>query len=405
MSSKASLLCPPPPPCPSLRQSYSYDTESEDSFACDDVRMNHLSAEDVIFHMHGYKKIKTICDTCQGQLFEAIQYDSQRSVAIKRTNKHLFEQRITIEDGNSLCISKHILKEALILRYLTVSHTPIGDYIIKYIDFFESNTDYYLVMEYVQSNINLKQFISKSREYIQQGLLSRSKYHKMMKYILWQLFVTIQWMHTMHCCHLDICTDNIMLVNATFIRTPHGVSINPKISIKLCDFGVSEVFQWNPTKSKNIFLCEKTGLSIDNEGYFAPKVFNNKIFDATCADNWSCGMILFECMTVGRRLYTAQSMYCPRSGYWSLFHHKLQEYLASHNLLQFFSQDSFSLMDALLNVDEEKRLKGIGMLKHHWFKMYFGRYRNQIMKKFYPQQQVLRRRYQKMNRNRFPFYK
>eukprot|EP00483_Globobulimina_turgida_P012004 UN12026 len=190
----------------------------------------------------------------------------------------------------------------------------MGNYIVKYIDLFESNTDYYLVMQYIDSEINLKQFISKSRLYIKCGKLSLKEYQTMMKYLLWQLFVTVQWLHiSMRCCHLDICTENVLVHNANFIQTDDGtVSIDPKISIKLCDFGVAEVFN---IASKTMFLCDKQELTLDRDSYLAPKPFANDRYDARYSDNWSLGILLFETMTVGHLLYTPMTMYDKNSGY------------------------------------------------------------------------------------------
>ena len=170
--------------------------------------------EESIFYNNGYQKISKICDTLQGAMYKAIKLEKevlnvnynnkfqskQSYVAIKQTNKSLFSEKIAIEDDDTtFCVSEDIIKEAMILKYLTVDNTPIGGYIVKYIDLFESDTDYFLVMEYIESEMNLKQFVSKSREYIKNGKLSANQYHKIVKYLLWQLFVTIQWLHSMHC--------------------------------------------------------------------------------------------------------------------------------------------------------------------------------------------------------------
>eukprot|EP00488_Nonionellina_sp_1-RS-2012_P003536 TRINITY_DN754_c0_g1_i1.p1 TRINITY_DN754_c0_g1~~TRINITY_DN754_c0_g1_i1.p1 ORF type:complete len:212 (+),score=64.59 TRINITY_DN754_c0_g1_i1:549-1184(+) len=197
-----------------------------------------------------------------------------------------------------------------------------------------------------------------------------------MKYLLWQLFVTVQWLHSsMKCCHLDLCTENILLQNANFIESGDIMIIDRSISIKLSDFGVSEVFQLD-------YLCWKQPLSLENTAYAAQKVFDEVIYDAECADNWSLGMIMFECMTVGECLYKPFDIYLLNSGYWALQHHQLKRYLALHNLLKYFNVHSLSVLKGLLNFDEGRRLKGKQILKHKWFNMYYERYKKQIKKKF-----------------------
>eukprot|EP01084_Bolivina_argentea_P101903 182631_1 len=171
---------------------------------------------DMVFIKNGYKKINTIKKTLQGELYKASiianRNDQSQYVAIKRTSKYLYKQNIAIEDNINFCVSENIIKESLILKYLTVDHKPIGDYITTFIQFFQSDTDYFLVMEYIDTEMNLKQFISRASQYIQQGKLALVNYHKIIKYLLWQLFVTIQYLHdSMNCCHLDIHAENIMV--------------------------------------------------------------------------------------------------------------------------------------------------------------------------------------------------
>ena len=157
-----------------------------------------------------------ICNTLQGQLYKAKRIsdmddekkdvdEKQRDstahqyVAIKRIDKELFQESIAIQDDMNFIVSENIIKEAFILKYLTVDNCPIGDYICKYIDFFESDDYYYLVIEYVYSEINLWNLYQR-HAYINDGKLELRKYQKIIKYILWQLFVTVNWMHnTVHC--------------------------------------------------------------------------------------------------------------------------------------------------------------------------------------------------------------
>eukprot|EP01083_Nonionella_stella_P181127 647810_1 len=353
-----------------------------------------LDDESLLFHTHGYKKVHKLSDTLQGDLYKARDINKGDSfVAIKRTNRDLFEQRIAIEDDTNFCVSENILKEASILKMITVDNAPIGGYIAKYIDFFESSSNYYLVVEYVPSETNLKQFVSKARQWITNGKLPTNQYRKMMKYVLWQLCVTIEWLHQcMHCCHLDICMENIMLVNCNLIATKDGMQINPNIAIKLVDFGVSEVFDGS-------FVCEKNKwgyLSLENEGYFSPNVFNGSRFNAMCNDNWCLGMILFECLAFSK-LYTPVTMHEPDSGYQALCARALGPHLVANDMLRYFSPDSLSLLGGLLTTKESSRLRGMNILMHPWFKMYFKRYRKKIIKKFTQKT--------KLNGTGFPFYR
>eukprot|EP01083_Nonionella_stella_P050238 133694_1 len=346
--------------------------------------------QQILFANKGYKIIKTLSNTLQGQLYKAQVVKPSKSphpaprkyVAIKRTDKHLHNRQITVEDGTSLCVSENIIKEAHILKYLTIANAPIGDYITRFIDFFESHSSYYLVMEYVASEMNLKQFVCTAQQYIETGALSIHEYQRIMRYLLWQLCVTIVWCHKVQCAHLDLCLENIMLQNVRFIGDKNGVSIDTKICIKLCDFGASEAFEGD------MFWCMKDGLSIDNECYLAPNVFNGFEYDARSADCWCLGIILFECMTVGKHLYGPRDMYSLHSGYYALQHGQLKQYLLTNDLLSYFSADAFSLVSGLLRYDERYRLNGMRILTHQWFKMYAKAYSRRIRKKFYVKKHV-----------------
>ena len=206
---------------------------SDDDSSCDDLSMPQLLLsltsmdEELLFNDNGYIKQYKICNTLQGELFKAENINNGSYVAIKKTDKHLFAEQIANDQdkdnpslqGFKFCVSENIIKESLILKYLTVDNCPIGDYIVKYIDNFESDTHYYLVMEYIDSEMNLKQFVTKSFEYINNGKLSLKSYHKMMKYLLWQLFVTINWLHqSMNCMSLQIQIYALFLIRYILIH-------------------------------------------------------------------------------------------------------------------------------------------------------------------------------------------
>eukprot|EP01084_Bolivina_argentea_P078440 142328_1 len=169
--------------------------------------------EDITLADHSYTKVHKLCDTLQGDLWKAQDMKTNEYVTIKRTDKQLFQQQISIDDDNmQFCVSENIIKESNILKRLTVDNHCIGNYIIQYINFFESDTDYYLVMQYVESETNLKQFVQTAHKHIKNNKLKLKQYQKIIKYLYWQLIVTVHWMHNdMKCAHLDVFTENIMV--------------------------------------------------------------------------------------------------------------------------------------------------------------------------------------------------
>ncbi len=106
-------------------------------------------------------------------------------------DKQLFSEKITkiSDNGFNFCVEKNIVNEAKILKYLTLDN-KCTDYITKFIDFFESDT------EYVNGQRTLKQFVQKAHDYISNNKLDIKHYQKIIKYIFWQISAIVHWMHS-----------------------------------------------------------------------------------------------------------------------------------------------------------------------------------------------------------------
>ena len=122
---------------------------------------------------------------------------------------------------------------------------------------------------------------------------------------------------------MDVCLENIMLQNAKFIEGTNGsIVISKDISIKLCDFGVAEIF--NSSDNKNVsFKCNKQGLTIENNLYQAPEVFDEIDYDARKADMFQLGMIYYQCM-VGHKLFEPEDIWFRQNAYIALMDDKLK---------------------------------------------------------------------------------
>eukprot|EP01084_Bolivina_argentea_P219952 372877_1 len=171
---------------------------------------------------HGYEFVQLIRNTPQGQIYEACstKRESER-FAIKKVDKELFQQKTT--RNGTISTSKNILKYALLLNHCTITNKAPGHHIAQFIDFFNDEQYYYLVMEYCGS-ITLQQWSQKAFEYIQNNRLDIKQYRKMVKFIFWQLTVLTYWLHNdMNICHLNITMDNIMIQNGDFIEGEDGM--------------------------------------------------------------------------------------------------------------------------------------------------------------------------------------
>ena len=164
--------------------------------------------QDMIFAEHGYTKVDKICNTLQGELIKAKTFPSSinfKYVAIKKICKKLTYDKIAYEydqQSNSnihFCVEEDIRKESLILKHLTLDNQSTFNYIVQFIEFFESKCYFYMVMEYVEG-LSLKEFIKKAHQYIFEGKLRLVTYQKVIKFIMWQLIATFQSLHDVYHC-------------------------------------------------------------------------------------------------------------------------------------------------------------------------------------------------------------
>eukprot|EP00488_Nonionellina_sp_1-RS-2012_P001342 TRINITY_DN214_c0_g1_i1.p1 TRINITY_DN214_c0_g1~~TRINITY_DN214_c0_g1_i1.p1 ORF type:complete len:147 (-),score=37.31 TRINITY_DN214_c0_g1_i1:92-532(-) len=137
---------------------------------------------------------------------------------------------------------------------------------------------------------------------------------------------------------------------------------------------------------KNVyFLCNKQHLSLDNAQYIAPNVYKQDYYDASAADMWSLGMVMYFCFVGDYPYKTIQETDFNEpivgTGYWSIYYNKLTLHLQKQNLLKFINTKTLSLVNSLLIINETKRLRSIDVLKHECFESYYNRYSSQIERK------------------------
>eukprot|EP01083_Nonionella_stella_P203111 741402_1 len=159
-------------PCLRANSTTSSTFDPSDLLLCLDDASKH-QLDTALMH-NGYKKLRKICDTMQGTMYEAIITDPYKRaktgferVAVKQTCKDLHLLGEAIQDNLRVLVNENIIKEAMILKYLTKDNRPNGGYICKFVEFFETDEHYYLVMEYV-GDCNLQEFITECHKYIKQ---------------------------------------------------------------------------------------------------------------------------------------------------------------------------------------------------------------------------------------------
>eukprot|EP01084_Bolivina_argentea_P026823 49882_1 len=317
------------------------------------------SNEDSLLLQKGYKITKKISNTSQTELFQGIRLMDQTTVVVKKMHKLLFTLQFAKAGEIAPVIEQDILKEATILYYLTVDNTPTAHYISKYIDLVESEHYYYLITEYEDKTIHLKQFIRTAQQYITSGKLRRKQYNKSIKYIFWQIFVLMRWLHVdMHCCHLNLRLENVMLENVAFIMRSDGtMSVSSSVSIKICGFGRSEVFKTT---------CDEGAMYKCDKAYDVR--YEESCYDARSADIWSLGSMLYHCYSGGPLL----------PGYSALTSGKLKRYLVKTCAT---NSKMIDLLCKLLKPDESNTLDMMDVLQHPCFKMYYQKYKKRIAEK------------------------
>eukprot|EP01084_Bolivina_argentea_P205009 350216_1 len=166
---------------------------SEESSSFDPYQLFALTSklidieEEILLKQHGYVIEKEIGKTTQGEMFLASNYEEL--VAIKKIPKDLHETKQYIQNGFTFITDKNIVKEAQILKSISKNNdNSKNGCIINYMDSFESDDHFYVVEEYVDNSITLKEFVIKAHQYIQNHQL-KSKHYK----------------SSITGCHLNIC--------------------------------------------------------------------------------------------------------------------------------------------------------------------------------------------------------
>jgi serine/threonine protein kinase len=201
---------------------------------------------------NSYQIIETIGNGAFGKVVKAIKKKTQEIVAVKifsiNKSKNKYENIIT---------------EANIMKDL--NHINI----VKYLGYFESGNNIYIVMEYLNGG-TLKQYIENNKDKINENIS---------RIIIKQILSALSYLHyTCNICHRDVKPENIMFAEKDNIN-----------SIKLLDFGLST----DNFESKNYLL------NCGTLSYMAPEQISNKTY-SKAVDIWSVGIILYMMLNKGK---------------------------------------------------------------------------------------------------------
>jgi len=244
-----------------------------------------------ILHKEGFIKTERVTDSLQGSVWKAQQWATKQEVVIKVTNRELHERGVVILHGKTIPVYEDCMKEKHLLRYLTKKHEKEAPpSIVKYVDFFKSESWYFLVMQ--NGGNSLFDFVSKAHQYILEGRIEIGQWRKMVKVMFSQMLQSVEYIHQKNICHHDISLENFIINDLSVsLSDDDMIQFDPQdVQVKLCDFGLAEAFEPDAPCESNKF-CGKPC-------YKSPELVEGKTFDAESNDIWALGVCLFT-MCIG----------------------------------------------------------------------------------------------------------
>jgi len=343
--------------------------------------------EDTLLADQGYKEVRKIRNTAQGDVMECLVIDDEklahhrtRHVIIKRTKKALHKSATSPDPDCEMhfFVDHNILSEAHVLQQITSADSIYGAYIAKYIDFFESKDAYFLVTEYVAGDMTLDVFVRTAFDLIKQKKLAWRDYYLAAKFIAWQMTTVMHWLHTsMNIAHLDLSPHNIILVNAGFEcdATSNRYHISRNIRVKIVGFSVAEQFKVVSGSDDDARIVKKFCLR-NSYSHVAPEVYHEQEYEAMKADVWSLGTILFL-LLCGRDLCALlpdEIAEFREEAFKSLVDGHLAQWLAANKLE--LRPKALTAIENMLQLDAEDRWSTLQVVKCDFFAPYFRRYMN-----------------------------
>ena len=196
--------------------------------------------------------------------------------------------------------------------------------IIKIFEFYVDDKNYYLITEYCSGG--------ELYEFINDYQFSEMR----VAYIMYQLFLGLNYCHKMKIIHRDLKPENILLTKNEdyFLR------------IKICDFGTSQIFKKGDVQ-KDI---------VGSLFYMAPEVIQQN-YNFKC-DLWSCGVIMYI-------LLTNRLPFAGENDDEIISNILYSEYNTFY--LKDYSENTKDLLKKLLERDVNKRINAEDALKHKFF--------------------------------------
>ena len=237
-------------------------------------------------------------------------------------------------------VRKYFVNEIKILKSL--NHNKI----IRFYDLKQTNSHYYIAMEYCNGG----SLLSCLKKY-------KAKYkkpfsEKIVQYLMKQIVSGLKYIHRHGIIHRDIKLDNILV---KFYSEEDIDNINMlKTHIKICDFGISIA----PGENKMAFTAIGSPASMDP--FILKKLTerndlaNSEGYDQSC-DIWSLGSSCYE-MLIGKRVFNGRNIKDLAK--------KVEE--GNYHLPTNLSKEVVSFINGMLQYDPKKRLNCEQLSRHQF---------------------------------------
>ncbi|OVA14770.1 Protein kinase domain [Macleaya cordata] len=238
-----------------------------------------------------------------------------------------------VETGDSVAIKildkdqvlRHKMVEQQIKREISTMKLIKHPNVVKLYEVMASKTKIYIVLEFVNGGELFDKIVN-------HGRLKEDDARKYFQ----QLINAVDYCHSRGVYHRDLKPENLLLDS-------YGL-------LKVSDFGLSA---FSPQVREDGLLHTACG----TPNYVAPEVLNDKGYDGTTADIWSCGVILFVLM----------AGYLPfdESNLPALYR---KIYNADFTFPSWFSSSAKKLIQRILDPNPLTRITIPQILENEWFK-------------------------------------
>merc|ERR1712228_52906 len=159
---------------------------------------------------------------------------------------------------------------------------------------------------------SLFDFNNKIHDYIKDGSIDISEWHKVLKIIFRQMVECLNYLHNKKSvCHFDISLENFLINDIDVMFDENMKKLKFVLDegenvtlpqIKLCDFGLAEFMNKNDRKVADFRSTKYCG----KRSYQSPEIADRKVFDAQKNDVFGLGVRLFMMMT-GNKPFNASN--------------------------------------------------------------------------------------------------